>query len=465
MNGLLVAFTLMTVIAAGAVLWPLFRRQQAPRRESFELGVYRDQLAEIERDQERGLIAPAEAKAARLEIERRLLRAAGSAADVPEHEQAGGRRGLVVAAAALVPLLAVMLYAGLGSPGMPDQPLAARNDRQEQDPNRPDIEQMVAQLESRLAQNPNDLEGWLMLGRSRGVLGNPQAAVEAYRRAQGLAADDPRVLAELGEGLVVAAGGVVTPEARQLFGRLLKREPADPRAAFYLGWADAQAGDNQAALERWRKLLEQTPADVPWRPRLVEAIRGAAQELNLDPETVLAKIPAPPAAPSAPQPTADDVARATAMTPEQRAEMIRGMVEKLDARMAADGSDPQGWLRLAQARAVLGETDRARAAYEKGLALHPDDPALLKGYAESLLGPARGDTGLPEIGDRAAELFAKAAALQPDDLETSWYLGVRALQEGRKDEARMRWQSVLARLKPDSPDYASVKSRLDQLGG
>jgi cytochrome c-type biogenesis protein CcmH len=153
------------------------------------------------------------------------------------------------------------------------------------------------------------------------------------------------------------------------------------------------------------------------------------------------------------------------MTPEQRAAMIRGMVEKLDARMTADGSDPLGWLRLAQARAVLGETDRARAAYEKGLSLHPDDPALLKGYAESLLGPVRDDTGLPEIGDRAAELFTKAATLQPDDPEASWYLGIRALQEGRKDEARTRWQNVLVRLGPDHPDYAAVKSRLDQLGG
>jgi cytochrome c-type biogenesis protein CcmH len=465
MNGLLVAFTLMTVIAAGAVLWPLFRRQSEVRRESFELGVYRDQLAEIERDQERGLIAPAEAKAARLEIERRLLRVAGAVASAPERHQAGGRRGLVVAAAALVPLLAVMLYAGLGSPGLPDQPIAARQDRQQPDPNRPDIERMVAQLEDRLAQNPNDLEGWLMLGRSRGVLGKPQAAIEAYRRAQSLAADDPRVLAGLGESLVVAAGGVVTPEAKQLFARLVEREPADPRAAFYLGWADAQAGDNHAALERWRELLEQAPAEAPWRPRLVEAIRAAARELKLDPDTVLAKIPTPPAAPPAPQPTAEEVAQAAAMTPEQRADMIRGMVEKLDARMAADGSDPQGWLRLAQARAVLGEADRARAAYEKGLALHPDDPALLKGYAESLLGPVRGDTGLPEIGDRAAELFAKAASLQPDDPEASWYLGIRALQEGRKDEARMRWQQVLATLGPDHPDYAAVKSRLDQLGG
>ena len=62
--------------------------------------------------------------------------------------------------------------------------------------------------------------------------------------------------------------------------------------------------------------------------------------------------------------------------------MIRGMVEKLQARMDADGSDVQGWLRLAQSRSVLGETDRARATFQKALALHPDEPALLKGYAE-----------------------------------------------------------------------------------
>ena len=171
MSGLLPAFAVLTAIAVVAVLWPVFRRHRTVERGRYEVEVYRDQLLEVERDRERGVVADAEARAARLEIERRLLRAAG-ATDPATPEASGGRRGVVLAAALLVPILATTLYAVLGSPGLPDQPLAMRQDQQqEENPNRPDVQQMVAGLESRLAETPDDVEGWLMLGRSRAVLG------------------------------------------------------------------------------------------------------------------------------------------------------------------------------------------------------------------------------------------------------------------------------------------------------
>jgi cytochrome c-type biogenesis protein CcmH len=464
MNSFFIAFVVLTVIAVAAVLWPMFRRQAAGERSRFEIDVYRDQIAEIERDRERGLIAPAEAKAARLEVERRLLRAAGSAEAGGSAPAETGRRAPVLVAALAVPLLAAGLYSVLGTPGMPDQPIASRQDRQE-DPSRPDIQKMVAGLEERLRQKPDDVEGWLMLGRSKAVLGRPQEAVQAYRKALELGPDDAQVEGALAEALVTAAQGVVTPEAKSLFERVAGKVAEDPRPDFYLGWADAQAGDFHAALERWRRLLAATPADAPWRPRVVDAIREAAGELKLDPEAVLAQIPAPPAPQARQQPSQEDVARVEAMSPEERQAFIGNMVEKLQARMDADGSDVEGWLRLAQARLVLGQADRAKATFEQALSLHPDNPALLKAYAASLLGPERAETGLPEVGDKAAELYAKAAGLVPGDPEALWYLGIRALQEGRKDEARANWQKVLAGLDPSRPEYAAIKSRLDQLGG
>lgn len=460
MIGLVPAFALMTTLAVLALLWPVFRRPTVPPAESYEVEVYRDQLAEIERDRERGVIGTDEARAGRIEIERRLLRAAGSR-DPAAVETGSGWRVPVVVAALLVPTLAATLYASLGSPQVPDEPLAQRQDRTAPPSAQPDVQQMVAGLEARLATRPDDLEGWLMLARSRAVLGNAPGSAEAYRRALGLAADDPRAVGGLGEALTAAAEGIVTPEAKGLFQRLATIEPRDPRAAYYLGWADSQAGDARTALQRWRDLLAATPADAPWRPRVVEAIRGAATSLQLDPDTVLAEIPAPAAAP---QPSAADVAGASAMSPEQRLEMIRGMVEKLQAKMDADGGDVEGWLRLAQSREVLGETDRAKATFERALQLHPDEPALLKGYGQVLLGPVRGDTGLPEVTDAANAQFLKASGLWPEDPEVLWFLGIRALQEGRKDDARSAWQKVLAQIDPSQPEYQDLKSRLAALG-
>src|SRR4051794_39253045 len=282
---------------------------------------------------------------------------------------------------------------------------------------------MVARLEARLKDKPDDLEGWLMLARSKAALDDAPAAVAAYRKAAALAPDDPRAVAGLAETLTIAQGGVVPPEARALFEKLqAKGTGEDPRPGYYLGLAAAQAGDGTKALDLWRALLARTPADAPWRPRIEEAIRTAAGDFGLDAGPVLAQA-GPPVAPAPDKPAAGG---GDSMTPEQRSEFIRGMVGKLEAKLDADGSDPVGWLRLGQARLVLGEPDKARAAYERGLALHPDDSGLLKAEAALLLGPPPSADTLPRVGDDAAKLYARAAAAAPGDPEPQWFLGVRA---------------------------------------
>lgn len=450
---------LLTLLAILAVLWPVLRprRLQEAGRET---AIYRDQLAEIDRDLARGLVRAEDAQAARREVQRRLLKAAAAEAGAGQAAPAGRGRLAVVLAAVLVPALCLGLYLRLGAPSLPDRPLAARQQELARD-DAPDVQAMVARLEARLQGRPDDVEGWLMLGRSRSVLGDEPGAVEAYRKAQALAPDNPAMLGGLGQSLVAAAGGVVTPEARALFERLEEAGTGDPRAGFYLGLAAAQAGDNHRAIETWRQLLAGAPAGAEWRPQVEEAVRTAARDLGLDADALLAQVPPPPAAPGPAQADAEAVAR---MSPEEQVEFIRGMVGRLEAKLEADGNDPEGWRRLAQARMILGERDAARAAYERGLVLHPDDVALLKGLAGLLLDRPQDEGGLPKVGDRAAELYGRAAALAPDDLEAQWFLGIRALQDGRKAEARERWQRVLTRLEPGSPDYPAIKQRLDALG-
>lgn len=461
------AATLLTLVVVGALLWPIARARRLPGRSRYDLEIYRDQLAEVGRDAERGVIKGDEARAAKLEIERRLLRAAGESE--PETVAAPVGRIGVIAAAVAVPVLALLVYANLGAPRLPDLPFAARERAPDE---APDIQEMVAKLEKRLADQPNDVEGWLMLGRSKGVLGDQPAAVEAYRKAVALAPQDPRPVGELAESLVVASGEIVTPESKTLFAQLATLEPRDPRPAYYLGFADVQAGDEAAAIERWRKLLAESPSNAPWRQRVVDALRDAAKQSGADADAILASAPGtapvetppPQTATAGPGPTPEQAAAVAQMPPEQQQAMIRSMVDRLAAKMEADGSDVEGWRRLAQARVVLGETDAAKAVYVKALALHPDDPGLLRGYATVLLGPAEQKTGLPEVGQQAAELFEKVVKLDPKDPESNWYLGIRALQGGQKDAARSHWQVTLAALDPSSEDYKAVKKELDGLG-
>ena len=467
MSILWVSIGLLTCVAVLALVSPLLHRRPAERVADAvpEVAIYKDQLRELDRDRARGLISEAEVKGARVEVERRLLRAAARTDPTPVEERGRSRLGLV-AAAIVAPGLALGLYAYLGSPTAPDLPLAARaqpGGGGTPQVAAPQIAAMVKGLQERLAANPDDLEGWLMLGRSKAVLGDDKAAVEAYRKAAGVAPRDPRAVGALAQALVTAANGIVTPEARTQFAALAKIAPDDLRAPFFEGLARSQAGDLRGALASWRQVLAATPREASWRGEVEENVRQAAGDLRIDPAPILAA--APSAAPAAPELATPEAAAVAAMSPDDQKAFIKSKVDGLEARLEADGKDPVGWQRLAQAKLVLGDPEAARQAYEQGLRQNPDAPGLLQGYAASLLGPAQKSTGLPTVGDKARDLFARAADLAPDDPEPLWFLGVRALQDGDQVRARAIWKRALDRVPPDRPDYAALKARLDALGG
>jgi cytochrome c-type biogenesis protein CcmH len=150
----------------------------------------------------------------------------------------------------------------------------------------------------------------------------------------------------LGEALVGAAQGIVTADAVKAFERAVELDTREPKARFFLGLAAEQDGRPAEAAQRWRALLGDAPPDAGW----TEFVREALVRVD-------------PSAAAAPRgPSAADVAAAVALSPEQRQEMVRGMVERLAARLKDDGSDLDGWLRLMRAYMVLGERDKARSA-------------------------------------------------------------------------------------------------------
>ncbi len=446
-------------IAVLALVLPLLRQRTADAAADSAVAILKDQLAELGRDVERGVIQPEEARAARVEIERRLLRAADRATP---HAFESGRLGrvLVLAALVAVPLGTTALYLRLGSPSLPDLPFASRADER-QDPAVPaQIETMVAGLEARLATDGDDLEGWLMLARSRFVLGRLEPAIEAFRRALELAPSKSPAAAEavagLADALMGRSQGVVTPEVQALMQRLAPLVPGDPRPPYYQGLAAAQAGDFNAALDQWRAMLEAAPADAPWRAQVEPSIRQAAAELGIDPEPILAL---------ARRPTAQEEAAAemAALSPEERQARIRSMVDGLQSRLETSGGSAEEWQRLGQARLILGERDAAIAAYREALAQAPGDAIALKSLAAALVEEPAETGGLPVVGDEALGLFEEALDRVPDDPELHWYIGIRALADGDAARAREHWETVLAGLDPTSPDWATVRARLDQL--
>lgn len=284
-------FWILAAVLTAAVLLlivpPLLRSgAAAPDREAFDREVYRDQLDELERDRARGLINDAQAEAAKAEIARRMLATAekGAAAATPAAPRSA--RVLAVLLALVLPLGALSVYGLYGRPDLPAQPLASRNLEQERGGPPKTVLAAMDKLKAQLAENPNDLQGWLILGQAYAKMGRNADAAEALRHAVTLNKDDVELQGLFGETLVSANDGMVGEEAVKAFDAVLAKEPKDPRARFFAALARYQAGDRKDALERWSALMAESPADAPWVPVLRDQIREAAIALDLDPAKV-----------------------------------------------------------------------------------------------------------------------------------------------------------------------------------
>lgn len=454
------AFLALAALTLLLLFFPLLRRQgRAADRVESELALCRAQLEEVERDRTLGFVDPEAAQAARLEIQRRMLTLDRRRAELEQGWRTGSR-AVAAVCALLVPVAAFALYKSIGRPDLPDLPLAARDlDAEPAEASEmPNVEAMVARLEARLAREPDDLEGWLMFARSNMVLGRYERAAEAFARARGLAPERPGIDAARGEALVMAAEGVVTPDARAAFERELSRHPEDPRARFYLALAREQAGELEAALSGYLDLGRSSAADAPWLPQLRERIETVARELGRDPAPLLAEVGA--AAPQEPAAGARDGRIAEGLGKEGQ-ELIAEMVDRLAARLAERPDDLEGWRMLARSYRVLGRNREAVAAYRHLAEKRPEDMRAQIDYALALVAVA--DPGAP-LPEEAVAIFARAHERDPSQPEALFYLGLAAAQRGDAAQARRLWTQLLAHLPPDSPARAEVARRIAELG-
>ncbi|TWB38090.1 c-type cytochrome biogenesis protein CcmI [Nitrospirillum pindoramense] len=467
-----IAAALLTAGVLLALLRPLMRRSvgvEAPGAEGMpEVAIYKDQLAEIERDVARGLLTDDQAAAARTEVSRRLLaadarvqaaRAAGAATPTPPAKPS---RLLATALMAAVPLLAMGIYLRLGSPDLPGQPAASRTDQGAN----AQAQAVLRTLQARVADHPKDLEAWKALATTQGMLGQNDKAAASWAQAVDLAPDDANLQASRAEALVLSADGVVGPEAKQALAKALALNPKEPRARYYDGLAVRQAGDLKGAITRWSALLAESPADAPWVPFLRGQLGETATEAGMDPAAVTPQ-PLPPAGPpatstpapgaTAPGPTADDVAAASTMSGDDRNAMIRGMVQRLADRLKAQPDDGEGWSRLARAYRVLGENDKAAEA-EANAKRYGAATAAAPGTTAGAVPPGMPDPTTMTPEQRSATVksllaqFQAAAEKEPDKPE-GWARLAQAYEAtGDVAKTREAWAKAVAA----APDDAQI---------
>lgn len=446
MLSLLVAVIVFAVLLA--IVVPLLRTRGAgPDSGSFDRAVYRDQLRELDRDLTRGVLSQSEAAAARLEIQRRLLATAAA----PDRAARAGSSPVVAAVVALIVIAgSVGLYMRIGAPGVPDMPFASRAI----DTDAIGRAQALVRLKQRAEAEPSNAEAWLNYARAATDASLWGPASEAYKQAIGLGQNDAETLAAYGEVLTLSARGTVVPAARAAFAAALAKDPSQEAARYYTGLAAGQDGDSAKAIAILQALLTDLPANSPQRTDIGNRIAEAAKAAGL---------PIPPFAAGKsdmPDPDAATVAAAAQMPADQQQAMIRGMVDKLAARMATEPNDLDGWLRLGRAYAVLGDIDKAGDAFQRAIALKPGDAGILQQAAQGLLTNQPATAAVPPA---AVKILQQIEAATPGQSAVLWYLGLAAAQTGKPGDARIFWARLVASLPPGGEEAKSVAAAIEAL--
>jgi len=358
-----IVFIAMTVAVLAVLLRPVMQSGAVagtPDREAYDRAIFRDQLAELDRDLARGAIGAREAEAARNEIARRLI---GTAAVTPQDAAPRLPAWALMLGMLIIPAVAVPLYLRNGQPSLPDVPLAARLDNAIA---AGDFDALIVKVERHLAEQPDDVKGWQVLAPAYRKAQRWDDAADAYVNILKRQPPDAATLADYAEMLVFANQGLVSADAGRTFAEALQLDPQLPKARFYAALALKQEGNLAGAKAAFEALLAATPADAGYRPMLEAELRDLA---------------APPAA------NPDAAAAIQSMSEGDQQAAIRSMVDGLEQRLNADGSDLDGWLRLIRARSVLNEQDKAVAAYataKQKFKDRPDALAALDGLAKEL---------------------------------------------------------------------------------
>ncbi|HVX37091.1 MAG TPA: c-type cytochrome biogenesis protein CcmI [Hyphomicrobium sp.] len=325
-----------------------------------DIAVYKDQLKEVAADEASGTLASSEAEIARSEIARRLLRtnAGKNSAEVPRRS---GRARIATYASVLtsivVPIVSLVLYLAYGAPGLPGDPLSARIAQSSvlEKPN-----DLVAKVEERLREHPEDGKGWSVVAPVYYAMGRYADAANAYAKAMRLVGETPDRLEGFANARIRVENGVIPEDARKALARILVIAPDKKEPRIWLALAKEQDGKLTEAAADYRQLIDQAPTNAPWRKMLEARLASLTPDAGGKPASGETPQKSADEATSAPQqPSAPNASAVMAMTPEQRQAFIGQMVDGLASRLKENGSDTAGWLKLIRAYQVLGRHDDA----------------------------------------------------------------------------------------------------------
>ena len=462
---------ILLVIAVVALSRPLFKiysddelarnQKQANRRKALNIELYEQKKAQIELDFDNGLLDEDAKQQAFNEIEHSLIQDAQVSDSMTLVQlSAASAKKLTIAFLLFIPAFSLITYAFikpqnyqqvvLGQPA-PASPAAQQA---------PDIGAMITSLENKLKANPDNLQGWNMLGRSYVVMERYTEAVDAYAKAMALNKNALESVPDLEinyvEALMQTGEKASYQKAREVLTVLLNQDPDNGDALWFMGFLDYDAGNKEQVIERWSHLLSLLPPTS----EQAQVVNSYLQQVKG--EVAGTASVAPPQESETSQPAPADVrgpAPGQQMTGSKEEQaFIASMVARVEQRVKDNPEDINSWKTLGKSYGVLGRNIDAANAYARAVALDSSDVQLLISYSNAVI-----KTGEVDQLDQARIVFAQLVDNDEQNADALFLSGSLARAAGDIDEARMFWNKLLPLLPEGSPAHTSVMKNLQSL--
>lgn len=470
----------LLVIAVVILSSPLFRKyseaelaqkqELANRRKKLNIELYEQKKAQIEQDFANGLLDEEARIEARNEVEHSLLHDTSVAHDTELVQIDNGMaRKLVLSFLFFITIFSIVTYAFIKPDNLEtivmNQASASMPGGQKKVP---DIGAMVASLENKMKENPDNIQGWTMLGRSYVVMKRYPEAVNAYQKALDLTIKKDRVEGrsdlkiDLVEVLLQVGGEPNYEQARTLLAELLDSDPDNADALWFMGFLDYQQGNKEQTIQRWKRLLSMLPVEGEQaqivRSYMTQVVKELPEDSQLRADQSQPRSQPPPQqekqaqVPKGPAPGQ----QMTGSKDEQA--FIASMVARVEARVKADPQDLKGWTTLGKSYGVLGRYQDSAVAYGKAVAIDSSDVNLMINYANAVI---KADD--PQLYSQARDFFKQMLDKNPDNVDTLFLSGLMARAAGDKMAAKQYWQKLLPLLPADSPAALNVEKYLQEL--
>ncbi|MCP3851826.1 MAG: c-type cytochrome biogenesis protein CcmI [Gammaproteobacteria bacterium] len=472
----------LLIIAVALLIRPLFKRcsddelaqsqMQANQRKALNIELYEQKKQQIELDFKNGLLDEEARMQAQNEIEHSLIHDAESSASKELVQlSSASAKNLTMGFLVFIPIFSVVVYASVRHENIEqilasDSTSGAQTHMAGAQKQVPDISSMVISLEEKLEKDSNNAQGWNMLGRSYVVLKRYDDAVNAYAKAMALSQQDESLdIVELEINYVEALMQTGKKEsyqtARELLATMLKVNPDNGDALWFMGFLDAEMGEVDLAAQRWSHLLTLLPPSgeqaqivstylnqiKPGSAKVVTVTQPATPQV----EASQARADKPDAAPGpvpGQQLTGSD---------EEKA-FIASMIDRVEKRVKENPNDLKGWTSLGKSYGVLNRLVESAEAYAKAVALNSSDVNLLMDYSDAVI-----KTRDTHQLDKARIVFAQLVDSNPQNLDALFLSGSLARVAGDAAEAKNFWSLLLPQLPPGSEAYKSVEHNLKSL--